>query len=1067
MRNYSKNKQVKRILAGILTIIMVFVSIDLSQFVSVEAATEYDTLYLIDNTAEKWVKNDNAKIKAINNSNGHTAYWMTQKDETTWSVKVPKSAYNITFNRYAEDKTTQWNSWSAGGRDKNNAYYVDGTEYGHWGIMEESEEYFHAGDIIYLDVSEFTQWENDDAVMYVNFTNASKQENGGNDIIISKVDKTLYSPVTGLAELEDNIYLYQIKENDEGASSLRFWRGSTTTLWNCSVELTYKEYKKGKNCVKIARWTENGSITTKETDLNKDTDEDELSDIYEAIIGTDRKNPDTDGDGLKDGDEIYILGTDPLVADSDNNGIPDDKEDFDNDGLTNLEEIRLETNPISIDTDNDSLTDGDEVSVYFTNPLLVDTDGDGLSDGDEIALGFDPLRVDTNDNGIPDGKEKTLQTLEIEVKEEEKPEITGVSVKMKGTGYLQSNTTIESVYGEDMLSSDVVGLIGVPVEITSDSSFDQATITFSYEKSLLGETKEEDLAIMWYDEENNIYKILDEDTVIDTKKQTVSYTTTHFSTYLVVDRQKWYDVWSKYVTYYRNPPSCSMPVDYFDVCYVVDTSGSMSGTRIQTAIEAIGSFNNALYNNDRAAIVGFDSSATTYSGFTSDQTALENALRSLHANGNTNVNAGLIQAMDLYDSDTSYNKKIIILLCDGDVNYTDATLQRAIKNKIKIFPVLIGSTYGEEALQELAGQTGGTFYYANTAEDVRKALFGIQDETIDEVDTTDTDKDGLYDIYEIGGMIIPNGQYLYSDPLLADTDNDGLTDAEEMGNLGNYADQPVMKQFSMKLQGFDAELYIKFFDYRCDPNKTDTDGDGYEDKKDPNPNSNDVHVIALSDADNFVTIVDDEEVGKLHYGGHQGWFGSNVARNGACGTVAAANIMAYMSTKNSKFSDLYGYDSFTKSNYLSYMNEVYEYLSPGYIPCTEIPTGIWSIYSVGNAVEKFGDKHGVDIHPIYDSSWFTKENTMNYIASGLNSDAPVAMLIGMNSHLRNIEVKHLYNDSYMQSTFEYHWVTITKMRIDDISKKTTVKVSTWGGYSYLDFDDFLKSKITKALLYFK
>ena len=224
MRNYSKNKQVKRILAGILTIIMVFVSIDLSQFVSAEAATEYDTLYLIDNTAEKWVKNDNAKIKAIDNSNGHTAYWMTQKDETTWSVKIPKNAYNITFNRYAEDKTTQWNSWSAGGRDKNNAYYVDGTEYGHWGIMEESEEYFHAGDIVYLDVSEFTQWENDDAVMYVNFTNASKEENGGNDIILSNANKALYSPITGLAELEDNIYLYQIKEKDEGASSLRFWR---------------------------------------------------------------------------------------------------------------------------------------------------------------------------------------------------------------------------------------------------------------------------------------------------------------------------------------------------------------------------------------------------------------------------------------------------------------------------------------------------------------------------------------------------------------------------------------------------------------------------------------------------------------------------------------------------------------------------------------------------------------------------------------------------------------------------------------------------------------------------
>lgn len=53
----------------------------------------------------------------------------------------------------------------------------------------------------------------------------------------------------------------------------------------------------------------------------------------------------------------------------------------------------------------------------------------------------------------------------------------------------------------------------------------------------------------------------------------------------------------------------------------------------------------------------------------------------------------------------------MILLCDGDVgdvNYINTTLQRAIKNKIKVFPVLIGTTSGKDALQELADQTGAT-----------------------------------------------------------------------------------------------------------------------------------------------------------------------------------------------------------------------------------------------------------------------------------------------------------------------------------------------------------------------
>lgn len=149
------------------------------------------------------------------------------------------------------------------------------------------------------------------------------------------------------------------------------------------------------------------------------------------------------------------------------------------------------------------------------------------------------------------------------------------------------------------------------------------------------------------------------------------------------------------------------------------------------------------------------------------------------------------------------------------------------------------------------------------------------------------------------------------------------------------------------------------------------------------------------------------------------------------------------------------------------MNEVYEYLSPLYIPFTEQPLGIWSIETVGSAVEKFGKKHGVDIHPVYDFSWYTAKDKMKYIADGLNSDAPVAMLIGQNPYMRDIEVKYLYNYSYIQDTFEYHWVTVTEIKIDDISKKTTLKVSSWGGYAELDFDDYLKSRIAKGVLYFK
>ena len=64
--------------------------------------------------------------------------------------------------------------------------------------------------------------------------------------------------------------------------------------------------------------------------------------------------------------------------------------DADGDGLDNLQEQALGTDPRNADTDGDGLSDALELE-YGTNPLSADTDGDGMSDADEIRLGRDPL----------------------------------------------------------------------------------------------------------------------------------------------------------------------------------------------------------------------------------------------------------------------------------------------------------------------------------------------------------------------------------------------------------------------------------------------------------------------------------------------------------------------------------------------------------------------------------------------------------------------------------------------------------------------------------------------------
>ena len=65
--------------------------------------------------------------------------------------------------------------------------------------------------------------------------------------------------------------------------------------------------------------------------------------------------------------------------------------DIDGDGLSNEEEEILGTDPENPDTDGDGLSDREEVKIYHTNPLHEDTDGDGYLDGEEVEHGYDPL----------------------------------------------------------------------------------------------------------------------------------------------------------------------------------------------------------------------------------------------------------------------------------------------------------------------------------------------------------------------------------------------------------------------------------------------------------------------------------------------------------------------------------------------------------------------------------------------------------------------------------------------------------------------------------------------------
>jgi hypothetical protein len=87
--------------------------------------------------------------------------------------------------------------------------------------------------------------------------------------------------------------------------------------------------------------------------------------------------------------------------------------DFDNDGLGNLTEVNLHTNPLNADSDKDGISDGVEVA-NSGNPLSNadgdpfhsgDADGDGLSDAVEARMGTSPTLWDSDGDGVVDAND--------------------------------------------------------------------------------------------------------------------------------------------------------------------------------------------------------------------------------------------------------------------------------------------------------------------------------------------------------------------------------------------------------------------------------------------------------------------------------------------------------------------------------------------------------------------------------------------------------------------------------------------------------------------------------------
>ena len=234
-------------------------------------------------------------------------------------------------------------------------------------------------------------------------------------------------------------------------------------VWNSGIPWTFKFRVSYKFIGELPSFSE-----------SLDSDGDGLSDNYEVYFITDRFRTDTDGDGISDYDEIYTIDTDPLKLDTNNNGKTDGEEDYDGDGLTNIEEKNLNTFMDNSDTDSDGLTDYEEVRVYHTDPLKVDTDNDGLSDYEEVQVA---RKLGVSDISTIDTSFKFNQTLSRDnmAKDLYMNNIIKVSVEGNVPGLIDKHIELKSTNNESLKNAESV--LGKPIYIETDYS-DKVTIKF-------------------------------------------------------------------------------------------------------------------------------------------------------------------------------------------------------------------------------------------------------------------------------------------------------------------------------------------------------------------------------------------------------------------------------------------------------------------------------------------------------------------------------------------------------------------------------------------------------------
>ena len=183
------------------------------------------------------------------------------------------------------------------------------------------------------------------------------------------------------------------------------------------------------------------------------------------------------------------------------------------------------------------------------------------------------------------------------------------------------------------------------------------------------------------------------------------------------------------------PPARPARTTPRDVTFVVDVSGSMSGTKLEQAKAAGRQLLGTLSERDRFRIIDFSTDVRTFRddyvhATRANVAEAERYVESLEAQGSTNISGALVRALDRPDDDPMEEGRLplVLFVTDGEPTVGErdpdalAKLAARRRGQRRVFTFGLGADVNARLLEQVALEGRGTAHFVRPGESVERAL---------------------------------------------------------------------------------------------------------------------------------------------------------------------------------------------------------------------------------------------------------------------------------------------------------------------------------------------------------